>query len=93
MTAVTRAFDPTVASSTGDLWSAFNGVTTGFSPVYVPAGGTATITVKITPNGAPGSFQSGTLFVDVALGGLNGIFDLPNGDELAVIPYSYQIAR
>jgi hypothetical protein len=90
--ATTRAFDPAVTSSTGDLWSAFNGVTSGFAPVYVPAGGSATITVQIQPDGAVGSFQSGTLFVDdVTLAGLSGVFDLPDGDELAAIPYSYQI--
>jgi hypothetical protein len=93
MSAVTRAFDPAVTSSTGDLWSAFNGVTSGFTPVYVAAGGSATITVNITPNGPAGSFQSGTLFVDdVTLAGLDGIYDLPDGDELAAIPYGYQIA-
>jgi Subtilase family len=93
MSAVTRAFDPAVTSSTGDLWSAFNGVTSGFTPVYVPAGGSATITVKITPNGAAGSSQSGTLFVDdVTLAGLNGIFDLPSGDEIAAIPYGYRVS-
>ncbi|HSZ45734.1 MAG TPA: hypothetical protein VK823_10385, partial [Streptosporangiaceae bacterium] len=79
---------------TGDLWSAFNGVTSGFTPVYVPAGGSATITVQITPNGTAGSTQSGTLYVDdVTLAGLNGVFDLPNGDEVAAIPYSYRIRR
>jgi hypothetical protein len=92
MSAVTRAFDPAVTSSTGDLWSAFNGVTSGFTPVYVPAGDSATITVKITPNGSAGSLQSGTLFVDdVTLAGLDGIYDLPDGDEIAAIPYGYRI--
>jgi hypothetical protein len=93
VSAVTKAFDPAVTSSTGDLWSAFNGVTSGFTPVYVPAGGSATITVQITPNGTAGSTQSGTLYVDdVTLAGLNGVFDLPNGDEVAAIPYSYRIS-
>jgi hypothetical protein len=93
MTAVTRAFDPAVSSSTGDLWSAFNGVTSGFSPVFVAPGASTTISVEITPNGSAGSWESGTLFVDdVTLAGVDGVFDLPNGDELAAIPYSYQIA-
>lgn len=90
--ATTRAFDPAVTSSTGGLWSAFNGVTSGFAPVYGPAGGSATITVQIQPDGPVGSFQSGTLFVDdVTLAGLSGVFDLPDGDELAAIPYGYRI--
>jgi hypothetical protein len=93
LSAVTRAFDPAVTSSTGDLWSAFNGVTSGFTPVYVAAGDSATITVDITPNGSAGSFHCGTLFVDdVTLAGLDGIYDLPDGDELAAIPYGYRIA-
>jgi hypothetical protein len=93
VSALTKAFDPAVTSSTGDLWSSFNGVTSGFTPVYVPAGGSATITVQIAANGTAGSSQSGTLYVDdVTLAGLNGVFDLPNGDEIAAIPYSYQIA-
>ena len=59
----------------------------------MPAGGSATITVQITPNGTAGSTQSGTLYVDdVTLAGLNGVFDLPNGDEVAAIPYSYRIS-
>ena len=94
MSAVTRAFDPAVTSSTGDMWSYFNDVTSTFSPVYVPAGGSATITVQITPNGTPGSSESGTLFVDDAtIAGLYGLSTaLPNGDELAAIPYSYRVA-
>jgi Subtilase family len=92
VTATTRAFDPAVSSSTGDLWSAANGVTSAFSPVYVPAGGSATIQVTITPSGSAGSTVSGTLFVDdVTLAGLYGVFDNPDGDELAAIPYSYTI--
>ena len=92
MKVVTQAFDPAVTSSTGDLWSAVNGLSSSYSPVYVPAGATATITVQITPSGAAGSFQSGTLFVDdETIAGVDGIYDLPNGDEIAAIPYSYKI--
>jgi hypothetical protein len=93
VSAVTQAFDPAVTSSTGDLWSAFNGVTSGFTPVYVPAGASVTITVHIRPNATAGSSQSGTLYVDdVTLAGLNGVFDLPDGDEVAAVPYSYRIS-
>jgi len=92
MNVVTQAFDPAVTSSTGDLWSAVNGLSSSYSPVYVPAGATATITVQITPSGARDSFQSGTLFVDdETIAGVDGIYDLPSGDEIAAIPYSYKI--
>ncbi len=94
VTAVLQAFDPAVTSSTGNLWSFVNGVTSTFSPVYVPAGGSATITVKITASGRVGSTQSGVLYVgDANLAGLTGIFGLPNGDSLASIPFSYRIKK
>jgi hypothetical protein len=35
---VTQAFDPAVTSSTGDVRSAFNGLTTTFDPVYLNPG-------------------------------------------------------
>ncbi len=88
--AVTKKFDPAVSSSTGDLWSAFEGLSSTLSPVYIPAGGNATITVKIAATGAHGSKHSGTLYVDdLTIAGFGGIFDLPNGDEITAIPYSY----
>lgn len=90
---VTKAFDPAVTSSTGDVWSWAEGLTSAFSPDFVPAGGTATITVSITASGAPGSVHSGTLYVDdITVAGWYGVFDLPSGDEIAAIPYRYKIA-
>jgi hypothetical protein len=90
---VTKAFDPAVTSSTGDAWTAFNGLSSVFSPLYVPAGGTATITVTVAASGTAGSVHSGTLYVDdLTLAGFNGIFGDPNGDEIAALPYSYKIS-
>jgi hypothetical protein len=90
--AVTKAFDATVSSSTGDLWQAFEGLSNTLTPVYIPAGGSATVTVTITPSGASGSTDAGTLYVDdLTIAGFNGIFGDPNGDEVAAIPYSYTI--
>jgi hypothetical protein len=90
--AVTKAFDPAVSSSTGDLWSAFEGLSSTLAPVYIPAGGSATITVTIAASGASGSKHSGTLYVDdLTIAGFNGIFGDPNGDEITAIPYSYTI--
>ena len=93
LTAITDAFDPTVASSTGDFWSAANGLTTFFSPVYVAPGGTTTITISVTPQAALGTQVSGTLYLDdYALGSTIGAI-LPNADELAAIPYSYTVRQ
>jgi hypothetical protein len=91
--AVTKAFDSSVSSSTGDLWQAVEGVSAAaLAPVYIPAGGSATVTVTITPSGAKGSTDAGTLYVDdLTIAGFNGIFDDPNADEVVAIPYSYTI--
>jgi len=92
--AVTPAFDPTVSTSTGDLWSFYNGITSGFSPVYVAPGGTATIPVTITPTAAPGKVVSGVINLDDAFQ-FNELVGIPDsgGDELASLPYSYRVSR
>jgi hypothetical protein len=89
-----QAFDPAVSSSTGDAWSYYNGLTATFTPVYVPAGGGATITVITTPDAAAGSEVAGTLYVaDFALGSsLFGGPALPDADDLAALPYSYRVS-
>jgi hypothetical protein len=90
VSAVTKAFDPAVSSSTGDLWTAFEGLSGTLAPVIIPPGGSATITVKIAVHGAHGSKHSGTLYVDdLTIAGFGGIFGDPNGDEVTAIPYSY----
>jgi hypothetical protein len=93
LTAVTQAFDPSMTSSTGDLWSELNGLSSGFSPTYVAPGATATITVRVAPTGAPGTQVAGTLYVDdYVLGAV--FFDGPvSSDELAAIPYSYTVSH
>ncbi len=91
--AVAKRFDRAVSSSTGDIVSAVEGLSTLSTTqgaIYVPAGGSATITVTITPGGAHGSKHGGTLYVDdLTIAGFGGIFDDPNFDEIAAIPYSY----
>ena len=92
LSAVTQAFNPSMTSSTGDLWSELNGLSSGFSPIYVAPGATATIPVTVTPSGAAGTQVSGTLYVDdYVLGTV--FFDGPvSSDQLAALPYSYTIA-
>jgi hypothetical protein len=90
--ATTEPFDPAVTSSTGDLWSAYNGLSTGFSPVYVEPGKSATITVTIKPTAPPGTLVSGFINVDdtFQVNELVGT-TYTGGDELAAIPYSYKV--
>ncbi len=93
LSAVTQTFDPWMTSSTGDLWSEFNGLSTGFSPVVLQPGQATSIAVTVAPTGAPGTKVSGTLFVDdyaLNSGFVNG---LVQSDELAAIPYSYTISH
>jgi hypothetical protein len=90
LTVITKAFDPTIDSSTGDFWSNSNGLTPDFAPLYVLPGDTATITVTIAPTAIPGTHVSGTLYVgNYNLSQLS--IALPNADDLAAIPYSYTV--
>jgi hypothetical protein len=89
--AVTKAFDKTVTSSTGDMWSAFNGLSSTFTPVYLNPGQSATISVTITPAARVGTRVSGTLFVsDLTLGQFIGAAN-SNGDDVAAIPYRFMV--
>jgi hypothetical protein len=100
---LTQAFDPTVTSSTGDMWE--NGTletsSTG-TPLYLtPAGSSSTtncgiITVTIKPTAAVGTVVSGTLYVDDSVLGSNltsGTLAqiLPNGDQMLAVPYKYKV--
>jgi hypothetical protein len=88
--AVTQAFDTTVSSSTGDFWTSANGLSGSFTPMYVPAGDSTTITVAVTPTAAVGTIVKGTLYVDDFVIGSFGPA-LPTGDQLAALPYSYKV--
>jgi hypothetical protein len=64
---------------------------TGSRPSTCPPA-TALRSLSRSPDRARGVPQSGTLFVDdVTLAGLDGILDLPDGDEIAAVPYGYRI--
>jgi len=93
MSAIANAFDPSVSSSTGDLWQASvdSSVLAGLSPVVIGPGRTGTITVTITPTGPAGRHASGTLYVDVEDLFLFQVSPEPNGSETAAIPYSYTV--
>ena len=82
---MTETFDPAVTSSTGNLWDGSLG-----DFLYLLPGQRGTIHVEIAPTGTPGTVVSGTLYVDdFSLGQFAGL-GLPDGDELAAIPYQYK---
>jgi hypothetical protein len=89
MTATTLPFDPTVTSTTGDLWTGI-GTFGSFNPITVNPGQSGTINVTITSTGASGTVVTGALYIDAVVfwpppsGGLMG-------SELAVLPYTYKI--
>jgi hypothetical protein len=94
LNAVTQAFDPSMTSSTGDMWSAYNGLsTTLFTPTYLAPGASTIITVTVAASGAPGSRVSGTLYVDDYALGTAFVNGLVQSDELAAIPYSYTVSH
>jgi hypothetical protein len=90
--AITKAFDPAVTSSTGDLWIyAVNPASTKpFTPRSIAAGGSSTIDVTITPQGAHGTLVSGKLYISDFLAGDLPDF-LPTADEVIELPYRYMI--
>jgi hypothetical protein len=90
--AVTRAFDLTATPSTGDLWSAANGLTKTFKPVFVLPGHAITIVVRIKPTARMGSTVNGVINVDDVFQAneLIGLEDT-GGDELASLPFSYKL--
>lgn len=90
--AVTQPFDSTVDPSTGDLWTAVNGFTSNFSPVYLQPGQSAAIPLTITPTASPGTHVSGFVNLDDAFQ-LNPVgFSFAGGDELASLPFSYTVS-
>ncbi len=91
--AVTKAFDSAVTSSSGDLWPSVEGLSSdAVKPVYIPAGGSATITVHIKAERSAGSTRLRDLYVDdLTIAGFFGLgFGDPNADEITAIPYSYK---
>jgi hypothetical protein len=97
LAATTAAFDPAVTAPTGDLWLESVDPDTVIDPVVVAPGKTVTIPVTITPDAAPGTTVSGTLYVDdgflisgaVTENGLTGTF--PQGSDVAAFNYEYTV--
>jgi hypothetical protein len=77
----TKAFDPAVASSTGDVWPRSG----PFTPLALAPGQSGSIAVTITPSAPAGTVVRGVLEVDT--------FDplTSSGDQAALLPYEYRV--
>jgi hypothetical protein len=97
VTAEAPPIDPAVTSPTGDLWQGSTNPNAGFTPYVVEPGGSVTIPVTITPEGAPGTQVTGTLYVadssfNPGLLTEAGLFgDFPVASNVAAFPYSYTV--
>jgi hypothetical protein len=89
-TVTTKAFDPAVTSSTGDMWHVVTNPAATFTPITIAPGQSATVNVTITPSGAPGTQVSGGLYIDDFMSNVPPYHQL-TADELAVLPYEYTI--
>ncbi|SOB85811.1 Subtilase family protein [Streptomyces sp. 1331.2] len=93
-TAHTQAFDPALASSTGDPYAAsVNASAQAANPVTVAPGATGSLQVTLTPTGPKGSTVKGVLYL---VSGPTGVATANNvlgttGSVLAAIPYSYTV--
>ena len=88
---VTKAFDRSVTSTTGDYWlSAIDASVPPIKPVVVQPGQTVSLQVTITPSGKTGDILSGKLYINEYVS--PGKPDLVDGaNEVAEIPYKYSI--
>ncbi|MFI9272101.1 S8 family peptidase [Kitasatospora sp. NPDC052896] len=90
LTAITRAFDPSASSPSGDLWELGLHPNASFSPVVVQPGQSTTLYLNITPSGPAGSTVSGDIYLDDASSlSQNGY--TPTGDQLVALPYHYTV--
>jgi hypothetical protein len=92
LTVQTKAFDPAVTSSTGDLWAQSLNPSSSATPVIINPGQSATINVTITPSASDGTVVSGNLYVDAAdLGLAPPAYGQSSGSELSALPYEYTV--
>ncbi|HEU5001674.1 MAG TPA: S8 family serine peptidase [Actinomycetota bacterium] len=82
--ALTAAFDPNVSSTTGNIWSALEGITGAYAPLVLQPGQTGTIQVGFTGPAPNGTLVSGVLNVE------SFNFGTVSSDQIAAIPYSYR---
>jgi hypothetical protein len=92
MAAQTKVFDPTVTSTTGDVWAQAVDLSAPNSPITIQPGHSAEVDVTFTPSGGVGSIDEGNLYVDTVSD------DIPpyqqfSASEVAAIPYSYKVGK
>jgi hypothetical protein len=83
--ATTPQFDRAAVASTGDVWLGAVDLSAPYSPLTLAPGQEGTITVTLTPTGAPGTVVEGSLNLDT--------FDplTLTGDQVASVPYAYTV--
>jgi len=86
-----KAFFSDYTSSTGDpLLSTVDAGAAAATPITIPAGGHATVTLHLKPSGAKGSVERGALYVDTlnpfGSSGTTGLVD-----EVAAIPFAFTV--
>ena len=86
-----QSFDSALAASTGDIWLRSIDPHAKVAPASIPPGGTATITVTITPTGTKGQVVRGVLYIDNITELSAAGPGAPGGSELIGLPYSYTI--
>lgn len=91
--ATTRDFFAGYTSSTGDpLIATVQAGAPAATPITIPAGGSAVVTLHLAPTGKVGSKQQGTLFVDtLQAAGAEGLSGY--ADEAAVIPFAFTVGK
>ncbi len=89
--AVTAGFDRAVTSSTGDPYlQAIDPTADPGKPVRIAPGGSAVITVTVTPNAKVGSTVKGVLNLVTTPNASNNVANT-TGDVIAVLPYEYKV--
>jgi hypothetical protein len=83
--ATTRAFDPGVESSTGNLWSNVEGLTPTYVPMRLEPGKSGDIAVVLTSTGDKGATVSGFLAVET----FN--FNSISSDQVGQLSYRYTV--
>lgn len=78
------AFDPDVSSTTGNIWSALEGITGTYDPLMLQPGQSGVIQVGFTGSGPNGKKVTGVLHVE------SFNFGSVSSDQIAAIPYSYR---
>ena len=89
-TATIQAFDPSITSTSGDMWLQAANPAAASNPATINPGQSGTITVTLTPSAAAGTVVSGTLYVDATSASVPPAGQL-SASEVIAIPYQYTV--